>query len=397
MSTVASPPVRRPRPTVPVPIGDGALREGDGASARAHPSDAIDVDAAWTAVASRDRSADGAFVYAVRTTGIYCRPSCPARRPRREHVAFLAGPAAAESAGFRACRRCRPTAPRDAEPDAVARARAHVDAHVDAGDERPLPLAALAAHVGLSPAHLQRVFTRAVGLSPRAYRDARRVARLKTRLRAGDTVSRATVEAGFAAGSGVYARADRALGMTPAAWRRGGAGERVAFATASTRLGRLLVAATARGVCAVALGDDDAALAAWLRAELPAATLARDDAAVGAWVEALARHLDAAPAGDAALHAVPLDLAGTAFQQRVWRALREIPFGATRSYAELAREIGRPGAARAVARACASNRVALVVPCHRVVRADGDAGGYRWGAERKAGLLAAERAGAAAR
>jgi AraC family transcriptional regulator of adaptative response/methylated-DNA-[protein]-cysteine methyltransferase len=297
--------------------------------------------------------------------------------------------------------RCRPTEPADAEPVAVTRARAHIDAHLATHGDAPLPLAELAAAVGMSPAHLQRTFTRVVGLSPRAYRDAQRLARLKERLRAGDTVSRATFEAGFTASSGVYAHADRALGMSPAAWRRGGRGEQVAFAIVPTRLGRLLVAATARGVCAVALGDDDAALARWLQDELPAATLTRDTAEVpdagapevAAYARAIAWWVDGDAAGDAALQTLPLDLAGTDFQQRVWRALRAIPYGATRSYAELAREVGAPRAVRAVASACAANRVALVVPCHRVVRGDGAAGGYRWGTDRKARLLAQERGG----
>ena len=356
----------------------------------------VDAARAWAAVMARDRAADGTFVYAVRTTGVYCRASCPSRRARRENVSFFIDPRAAESAGFRACLRCRPTESVQAEPAAVTRARAYIDAHLETRGDAPLPLAELATAVGMSPAHLQRTFTRVVGLSPRAYRDARRVARLKERLRAGDTVSRATFEAGFAAGSGVYARADRALGMSPAAWRRGGQGERVAFAVAPTRLGLLLVAATTRGVCAVAMDDDEAALCAWLRDELPAAELVREEAQdggeVAGYAAAIARWVDAGD-GDAALRDLPLDLAGTDFQQRVWRALRAIPYGATRSYAELAREVGAPRAVRAVASACASNRVALVVPCHRIVRTGGDTGGYRWGAERKVRLLEHERGG----
>ncbi len=359
--------------------------------------DGVDAARAWAAVMARDRAADGTFVYAVRTTGVYCRASCPSRRARRENVAFYADPRAAESAGFRACLRCRPTESVESEPVAVTRARAHIDAHLESRGDAPLPLAELAAAVGMSPAHLQRTFTRVVGLSPRAYRDARRVARLKERLRAGDTVSRATFEAGFAAGSGVYARADRALGMSPAAWRRGGRGERVGFAVAPTRLGLLLVAATTRGVCAVAMDDDEAALSGWLRDELPAAELVREEMEAGAdgvagYAHAIARWVDGGD-GDAALRELPLDLAGTEFQQRVWRALRAIPYGATRSYADLAREVGAPRAVRAVASACASNRVALVVPCHRIVRGDGASGGYRWGPDRKARLLEHERGG----
>lgn len=368
---------------------------------------ALDVERAWAALVARDRAADGRFVYGVRTTGVFCRPSCASRRPRRENVSFFTDAEAAAAAGFRPCKRCRPTEPAESEPAAVARARAHINAHLATHGDAPLPLAELAAAVGMSPAHLQRTFTRIVGLSPRAYRDALRLARLKERLRAGDTVSRATFEAGFAASSGVYAHADRALGMSPAAWRRGGRGEQVAFAIAPTRLGRLLVAATARGVCAVALGDDDAALADWLRRELPQAAITHDRDAqegdaqeggtpdVAAYARAVARWVGGDAAGDGAgdgpLRALPVDLAGTDFQQRVWRALRAIPYGATRSYAEVARAIGAPRAVRAVASACAANRVALVVPCHRVVRGDGAPGEYRWGADRKARLLAGER------
>ncbi len=362
---------------------------------------ALDAERAWAALVARDRAADGSFVYGVRTTGVYCRPSCASRRPRRENVAFFADTASAAAAGFRACKRCRPDAPAESEPAAITRARAHIDAHLAAHGDAPLPLAELAAAVGMSAAHLQRTFTRVVGLSPRAYRDAQRLARLKERLRAGDTVSRATFEAGFAASSGVYAHADRALGMSPSAWRHGGRGEQVAYAIEPTRLGLLLVAATARGVCAVALGDDDAALAEWLRGELPAAALTRDTddppaqgaPEVAAYARAIAWWVDGDTSGDATLQALPVDLAGTEFQQRVWRALRAIPYGATRTYAALAREIGAPRAVRAVASACAANRVALVLPCHRVVRGDGATGGYRWGAERKAALLAHERGG----
>ncbi|MDF1505867.1 bifunctional DNA-binding transcriptional regulator/O6-methylguanine-DNA methyltransferase Ada [Roseisolibacter sp. H3M3-2] len=353
--------------------------------------DTRDADRRWDALVARDRAHDGAFVYGVRTTGVYCRPSCASRRPRRENVAFFDAAEAARAAGFRACKRCRPDAPPEAEPAFVARARARLDTHAASHDDRALPLAELAAHAGASPAHLQRTFTRVVGLSPRAYLDARRLAHLKTRLRAGDTVSRAAAESGFPDGRGVYARAPRALGMSPAAWRRGGRGERVDYAVVPTRLGALLVAATARGVCAVALGDDEPALARWLQDELPAAELARGDEVDG-YARAVAAWVDG-DADDAALHALPLDLAGTDFQQRVWRALRAIPYGATRTYAELAAALGDPRAARAVAGACAANRVALVVPCHRVVRGDGAPGGYRWGAERKARLLDAERNG----
>ncbi|HEX5832056.1 MAG TPA: bifunctional DNA-binding transcriptional regulator/O6-methylguanine-DNA methyltransferase Ada [Gemmatimonadaceae bacterium] len=345
---------------------------------------------AWAAVAARDGTYDGAFVYAVRTTKVYCRPSCPARRPRREHVRFYGSPDAAEAEGYRACKRCRPRSTvATAAEGAVALAIAHIDAHLD----EPVTLDALAAVAGGSPFHLQRTFKRIVGLSPRQYRDARRLERLKVQLRRGDTVSRATFEAGFGSSRAVYEKAGAGLGMSPAAYRRGGAGVRIRYALSPTRLGCLLVAATERGVCAVSLADSVEQLEAALRREFPNADLARDDGALAEWMAAIVEHVE----GVRPRLTVPTDLEGTEFQLRVWRALQEIPYGSTRSYREVADAIGQPSAARAVARACATNRVALVVPCHRVVREDGSISGYRWGAERKRRLLDEERGGAARR
>ncbi len=377
----------------------------------------FDATEAWTAVLARDARQDGRFVYAVRTTGVFCRPSCPSRRPRPEHVAFFTDSAAATAAGYRACRRCAPHAPQSdmAQPAAaaaVARARAYLDAHPDA----PASLDALARHVGLSPSHLQRTFTRLVGTSPKRYAAALRADRLKAELQHGATVSRATFEAGYGAPSRAYAAAAAHLGMTPAAYRRGGRGVHVRYATAATAVGRVLVAATARGVCAVTLGDDDAALEAALAAEYPEAVCERVDVArldagddLRAWLAAVVRAAggpgDDPPNASAALAAfgepadVPTDVHGTAFQRRVWRAVRAIPAGETRSYTAVAAAVGAPRAVRAVASAVASNRVALVVPCHRVVPAGTSAGGasdqdpgrYRWGAERKRQLLAREQ------
>jgi AraC family transcriptional regulator of adaptative response/methylated-DNA-[protein]-cysteine methyltransferase len=301
-------------------------------------------------------------------------------------VRFFAAPDAAERAGFRACKRCRPRDAAAPRRSAVERARRWIDEHVD----EPLMLAQLATVAGVSPAHLQRTFTRALGMSPKAYHEARRAERLRTQLKGGQTVSRAIFEAGYGSGSRVYERAAGTLGMTPGRYKRGGAGVAVHFSVTGTPFGRLLVATTERGVCAVALGDDDDALERGLRAEFPQATIARADAThrerVGRIVAALR--------GEPQASDIPLDVQGTAFQWQVWRALQRIPRGETRSYGEVARAIGRPGAARAVARACASNRAALVIPCHRVVREDGASGGYRWGAERKARLLASEQGGA---
>ncbi len=356
-------------------------------------------DARWAALAARaprfdsdGTPEDGGAVYAVRTTGVYCRPGCGARTPRRENVVLFATSADARAAGFRACRRCRP----DADPatdDAIDRARAHIDACLDADPEVRVGLDALAAHVGISRGHVQRRFTARVGLSPRAYADARRAARAADALRGGATVLGATFDGGFGSAHALYDRADEVFGMTPGAFRSGGRGLRVRYALFETALGAALVAATARGVCAVTLGDDGAALEDALRADLRAADLARDDAAVGPWAEPVLRALAGAP-GDAsaALLALPLDVRGTVFQRRVWMLLREIPPGETRTYGEVATRLGQPTASRAVAQACGANPVALVVPCHRVVGADGDLRGYRWGPDRKRRLLQDEGA-----
>jgi AraC family transcriptional regulator of adaptative response/methylated-DNA-[protein]-cysteine methyltransferase len=264
------------------------------------------------------------------------------------------------------------------------RVRDYIDRHVD----EPLPLARLAREAGVSAAHLQRTFTRIVGLSPKQYQEQRRVGALKSALRDGRTVSSATYEAGFASGRRVYEAADDALGMTPGAYRRRGVGVTIHYTVVRTSLGLLLVAVTERGICSVALGDDEAALVGSLRAEYPAAELARATDADDRLVDAVVAHVE----GSARPTDVPLDVKATAFQWQVWRALQRIPEGATRSYQEIARELGHPSAARAVARACASNRIAVLIPCHRVVRGDGALGGYRWGVARKAALLARESA-----
>lgn len=341
-------------------------------------------DDRWQAVLRRDRSRDGDFVFAVTSTGIYCRPSCPARRPRLEHVRYFSDPAAAERAGFRACRRCHPRVMATAQEDLAARAMRWIDEHLD---ERQT-LARMASALGVSPGHLQRSFTRATGASPRAYAAARRLETAKSEMRSGADVTSALYAAGYGSNSRFYDQAKTALGMTPSSYRRGGAGMTIRFGTAQSPLGRVLVGATERGVCAVSIGDDDAALEASLRAEYPRATIERDDEAVRRWIDGVLAHLHDR-------HAVvglpPLDLAGTPFQQAVWRELRSIPAGERRTYGEVATTIGRPGAARAVASACAANPAALVIPCHRVVRADGGLGGYRWGVERKRALLDAEQ------
>jgi AraC family transcriptional regulator of adaptative response/methylated-DNA-[protein]-cysteine methyltransferase len=338
-------------------------------------------DARWLAVQGHDARADGRFVYAVTSTGIYCRPSCPSRRPRADRVAYFSTPDAAEQAGFRACRRCDPRAARSVPEQKVDRARVWIETHPDL---RP-SLARLARVAGLSPWHLQRSFKRLLGVTPSEYARARRAARLKDELKRGP-VTEAIYAAGFGSPSRVYDEATGVLGMTPRAYRSGGQGERIRFTTLTTRLGAMLVAATDRGLCRVALGDDPAALEERLRDEFPAADLRRDRA--GLEVEATA--LRAAAAGQPVSSELTLDVRATAFQRRVWRLLQRIPVGETRTYDEVARQLGSPRSARAVARACATNQVALAVPCHRVVPAAGGNGGYRWGSERKKKLLADE-------
>lgn len=330
----------------------------------------------WQAVMARDRRFDGAFVYAVRSTGIYCRPSCASRRPRRPQVTFFPIPEAAEREGFRACRRCHPADANAGDP-AVTLVREACRA-LDAG-ERP---------TGAPPRRLVRAFKRVLGITPKEYADARRVARFKRELKRRKQVSPALYEAGYGSTSRVYERTHAQLGMTPATYARGGVGIDIVFVTVPTALGRLLVAATDRGVCRVMLGDNAAALEADLRREFDAARVRHEKGgklegfvdAILSYLEGREPHLD-----------LPLDIRATAFQRRVWQELQRIPFGATRTYTEVATSIGQPKATRAVARACATNPVALIVPCHRVVRGDGDLGGYRWGVERKRALLEKER------
>jgi len=340
----------------------------------------------WHIVLARDRRFDGAFVYAVRSTGIYCRPTCPSRRPRRELVTFFPIPEAAEQAGFRPCRRCHPASVNGAHPDValVRETCRRLDSHPDAAAS----LAALSALTGTSPSRLLRAFRAVLGVTPRQYRDARRLERFRRQLHERKRVSPATYAAGYGSSSRVYERAGAHLGMTPATYARGGRGARIAFTVVPCPHGSLLVAATERGICRIGLGAGAEELAAGLRAEFPAAQIRRDRGPLRRSVGAILRHLE----GRAPHLDLPLDVRATAFQRAVWEALRKIPYGSTRSYAEIARAIGRPRATRAVARACATNPAAIVIPCHRVVRADGDLGGYRWGIRRKRALIEGERA-----
>jgi len=339
-------------------------------------------DRQWRIVLARDRRYDGAFVYAVRSTGIYCRPSCASRRPRRGQVTFFPIPEAAEREGFRACRRCRPGDVNGGDP-AIGLVREACRA-LDAPDAPPL--STLAQRLGQRPHGLLRAFKRVLGITPQQYRDARRVTRLKHELKRRPHVSPAVYEAGYGSSSRVYERAHAQLGMTPATYARGGAGAEIAFAVLPCSLGQLLVAATPRGVCRVSLGDSAASLEAGLAAEFPAARIRKDQTSLEAAVTAILAYLD----GSEPHLDLPLDIRATAFQRRVWQELQRIPYGETRSYADVARRIGSPTASRAVARACATNPAALIIPCHRVVREDGEMGGYRWGLERKKTLLQQE-------
>lgn len=344
---------------------------------------------AWESVLRRDASADDRFLYGVKTTGIYCRPSCPSRMPKRDNVAFFSSAKAAERAGFRACQRCRPNRAKTSD-SAVQRARDYIDKHITDFSEERITLELLGTAAGVSPYHLQRKFKELLGLTPAEYVRVRKSERLKGELKRGETVSRATFGAGYGSSSRVYSDADARLGMTPATYRRGGAGAQINYLTVKTSLGTLLVAATDRGVCAVTLGDNAKYLEAALEAEYPAAARTRvttPSSQLAAWVEEIVGAVDA----ERARPHVPLDVQPSVFQWKVWRELQKIPFGETRTYTEIAEAIGSPRAARAVASACASNPVSVVIPCHRVVRRGGGLGGYRWGIERKRGLVEKER------
>ena len=348
---------------------------------------AIEEDIYWQALEAKDARFNGIFVYGVRSTGIYCKPSCPARRPRRAQVRFFASGEAAEAGGFRACLRCRPrdAALRDPHVEMVLRVCRVIEARVDGSPS----LVELGEEMGISPHHLQRTFKSVTGITPRQYAAAHRLKQFKSRIKEGGDVAGAIYDAGYGSSSRLYEKAAGQLGMTPATYRRRGKGMNINYTIVECHLGHLLVAATERGVCAVSFGDQRDELVHSLVAEYPAAVINHDDANLGEWVAAILRHLDGAQP-----HlGLPLDLQATAFQLRVWEELRRIPYGATRSYKETAAAIGQPTATRAVARACATNPVALLTPCHRVIRESGEPGGYRWGLGRKEILLERERSG----
>jgi AraC family transcriptional regulator, regulatory protein of adaptative response / methylated-DNA-[protein]-cysteine methyltransferase len=348
---------------------------------KTEPQPHLTDDARWKAVLSRDASADGAFYYAVHPTGIYCRPTCPARRPLRAQVAFFEDIDSAERAHFRPCLRCRPT-----EVSPQQRVVAYVLQYLDTA-EVPPSLAELGEAAGLSSSHLRRVFKRATGLSPKQYAAAQRLERFKAGLKQGRSVTGAMYGAGYGSSRGLYEKASQQLGMAPRAYKRGGEGEQIAYMLTDSPLGRMLVAATGVGLCAVYFGED-AALLQDLRAEYPRATFVWDREILRTSVDAILNHLRRSRPRRLDLS---IDVEATAFQVRVWEALRAIPYGQTRSYAEIAAAIGEPRAVRAVARACAANPVALVVPCHRVVKSNGEMSGYRWGVKRRRVLMQHER------
>ena len=345
------------------------------------PSD----EARWAAVVNRDRGTGGEFVYSVATTGVYCRPGCAARRPRRENVRFHATCEEAEKAGFRPCRRCRPNEPSLAERHAEAVAGAC--RLIETAEEMPA-LDALADSARMSRFHFHRVFKAATGCTPRAYAAAHRAERMREALQRSATVTDAIYDAGFNSNGRFYEASPEILGMTPGSFRHGGAGETIRFAAGDCSLGSILVAATAKGVCAILLGDDPGALVHDLEDRFPKAELLGGDPEFEALVARVVGFVEAPALG----LELPLDIRGTTFQQRVWRALRDIPAGETASYRAIAARLGSPGAARAVARACASNPLAVAIPCHRVVRSDGALSGYRWGVDRKQALLDREAA-----
>ena len=338
----------------------------------------------WEAVIARDPNFDGEFVFAVATTGVYCRPSCAARRPRRENVTFFPRPEQAEKAGFRECLRCRPRSISGNPQSDVAREICrYIEQHLD----EPITLERLGKAFRLSPFHLQRRFKAAIGITPREYADSCRVRQLKRNLQSGDNVTRAMYDAGYGSSSRLYEKTASQLGMTPDNYRRGAIAATIRYACADSPLGRMLIAATDRGICSIQFAGSDGELIEGLKREFPFAVRKPDEGGLQTWVAALlskmtGKELDAN---------LPLDIRATAFQRRVWTYLQSIPFGATQSYSQVAKAIGQPSARRAVARACATNPVAVAIPCHRVVREDGNSSGYRWGMERKKALLDLEK------
>jgi AraC family transcriptional regulator, regulatory protein of adaptative response / methylated-DNA-[protein]-cysteine methyltransferase len=339
----------------------------------------------WQAVLARDAAHDGAFVFSVSSTGIYCRPSCPSRRPRRENVAFFETWDGAEKAGYRACLRCHPKgADRNPQTETVKAICRYIEQHLDDN----VTLARLGAEFRQSPFHLQKRFKAALGITPHAYADSCRMKQLKRNLQAGHSVTRAMYDAGYSSSSRLYERSSSQLGMTPDKYRRGAIATSIRYTLTDSPLGRMLIASTDKGICTIQFANSDDELEHGLKHEFPFAIRRRDDAALESAKTNLLRQME----GQKLKSSLPLDIQATAFQRRVWTHLQSIPRGSTRSYGEVAKAIGQPTAVRAVARACATNRLAVAIPCHRVVRENGDLSGYRWGTERKKALLQMEKA-----
>jgi|CZKJ01.1.fsa_nt_gi AraC family transcriptional regulator of adaptative response/methylated-DNA-[protein]-cysteine methyltransferase len=363
------------------------VRPNDDCPGQARPKeDRPKEDQCWHAIVARDPGLDGKFVFAVSTTGVYCRPSCPARRPRRQNVTFYSRPEQAEKAGFRACLRCKPrSVSGHPQSDLAKEICRYLEQHLD----EAITLERLGKAFRQSPFHLQRRFKAALGITPREYADSCRLRLLKRNLQAGDNVTRAMYDAGYGSSSRLYEKTASQLGMTPDKYRRGAIAAAIRYACADSPLGRMLIAATDRGVCSIQFARSDGELIEGLKREFPFAVRKPDDDGLQSWIAALLAKMTARESNAA----LPLDIRATAFQRRVWTCLQSIPFGATRSYSQVAKAIGQPSASRAVARACAANPVAVAIPCHRVVREDGSISGYRWGVERKKTLLELERRG----
>lgn len=362
--------------------------EPEAAAATTMPATTITTpDLQWQAVLTRDTASDGKFVFAVSSTGVYCRPSCPAKRPRRENVTFFRRPQEAESAGYRACLRCRPKAvsgnPRQELIKSVCR---YIEQHLD----EPVTLAQLSSEFRLSPFHLQRTFKAVLGITPKEYANSCRMRGFRQNLKAGHSVTRAMHDAGYNSTSRLYARTASELGMDPAKYRRGAIAAPIRYTCADSPLGRLLIAATDKGICSIKFADSDEELEQGLKQEFPFALRRRDDRELAALAHRVMQRIRGTGKDRELASALPLDIQATAFQRRVWSHLQSIAFGETRSYAQVAKAIRQPSAVRAVARACATNPVAIAIPCHRVVRSDGEMGGYRWGIERKKALLEME-------
>jgi AraC family transcriptional regulator of adaptative response/methylated-DNA-[protein]-cysteine methyltransferase len=344
----------------------------------------METEVFWKAVTANDARFDGAFFLGVKTTGIYCKPSCRARTPKRENVAFFATSQAAEKFGLRACLRCKPKNISTLDPQIEKLMKACELLQT----EETADLRALAAELELSPYHLQRSFKEIIGVSPKKYAEAKRMEKFKDELRSGSDVTTAMYDAGFGSSSRLYEKAGETLGMTPTAYKKGGEGMKINFTITDCELGRILVARTIKGLCNVAFADDDAALEMNLKTEYPNAEIVKDAKVLKGFVDEILKHLS----GKKQRLDLPLDIQATAFQMRVWELLRKIPYGETVSYTQIAEQLGDKKKVRAVAQACANNRIAVVIPCHRVVAKDGKLSGYKWGVERKQALLKMEDA-----